>query len=418
MGKEEFYRFPSGFLWGSAICDYQAFGGARCDLPLRWTAKHVEHYREDFQLLLKMNHNAWRTSIEWARIEPEEGKISRDAIKFYHNYFSELRKTGLKTWVTLHHFTNPQWIHEHQGWLSKKVVKKFVEYVELVVKEFGEYIDYAVVINEPQIYALNAYLGGLSPDSAFPPFHNDMGEGLSCISNLIEALNESFDVIHSNAKNVKVGISNYCAIFVPQDPKNEAHKASADLANQVLNYQVLDGIKDKMDYCGIDYYYKFFMKEDNMVADQMVYPEGLRMLATDLYKRYGKPVTVIENGFPTRDHDEKIKFMVEHLKEYHDAIKLDKVKAIGYNWWCTLHSYEWGYNYKPFFALVDVEGEEKDVGGYIDLVGSLKRKITPAGKFYGEICKNNGFSQKDYQKYHAMKKPFKKWQTFGEEKPP
>ncbi|MEX2723739.1 MAG: family 1 glycosylhydrolase, partial [Candidatus Freyarchaeota archaeon] len=95
MGKEEFYRFPSGFLWGSAICDYQAFGGARCDLPLRWTAKHVEHYREDFQLLLKMNHNAWRTSIEWARIEPEEGKISRDAIKFYHNYFSELRKTGL-----------------------------------------------------------------------------------------------------------------------------------------------------------------------------------------------------------------------------------------------------------------------------------------------------------------------------------
>ncbi|MEX2724706.1 MAG: hypothetical protein Q6367_012525, partial [Candidatus Freyarchaeota archaeon] len=74
--------------------------------------------------------------------------------------------------------------------------------------------------------------------------------------------------------------------------------------------------------------------------------------------------------------------------------------------------------YKPFFALVDVEGEEKDVGGYIDLVGSLKRKITPAGKFYGEICKNNGFSQKDYQKYHAMKKPFKKWQTFGEEKPP
>jgi beta-glucosidase/6-phospho-beta-glucosidase/beta-galactosidase len=50
------------------------------------------------------------------------------------------------------------------------VVKKFVEYVELVIKEFGEYIDYAVVINEPQIYALNAYLGALSPDNAFPPF--------------------------------------------------------------------------------------------------------------------------------------------------------------------------------------------------------------------------------------------------------
>ncbi|MGQ9722232.1 MAG: family 1 glycosylhydrolase [Candidatus Jordarchaeum sp.] len=416
MSKDDLYYFPKGFLWGSCICDYQAFGGAECDLPLRWTARHIEHYKEDFQLVLKMYHNAWRTSIEWARIEPKEGQINKDALKFYHEYFSELRKIGVKTWVTFHHFTNPRWIHDHQGWLSQHVVKKFVEYVELGIKEFGDYIDYAVVINEPQIYALNAYLGALSPDSAFQPFHNDMGEALTCISNMTQAINESFDVIHASSKNTKVGISNYCGVYVPLDPKNEAHKASADLANQVLNYQVLDGIKDKMDYCGIDYYFKFFMKEDNNVADQIVYPEGLRIIPADLYKRYRKPVAIIENGFPTRDHDEKIKFMLEHLKAYYDAIKLDKVEAIGYNWWCTLHSYEWGYDYKPFFTLIDVEGEEKDVGGYIDLVGSLKRKITPAGEFYGKICKNNGFLSKDYEKYHKMKKPFKNWQVFGEEK--
>lgn len=418
MSKEDFFRLPDGFLWGSCICDYQAFGGAECDLPLRWTARHVDHYKEDFQLVLKMNHNAWRTSIEWARIEPREGEISKEAINFYHDYFSELRKTGLKTWVTFHHFTNPRWIHDHQGWLSQHVVKKFVEYVELTIKEFGDYIDYAVVINEPQIYALNAYLGAVSPDNALKPFHNDMEEAFTSIGNMIEALNDSFDVIHANSKKTKVGISNYCGIFVPEDPKNEAHKTSVDLASQALNYTALDGIKDKMDYCGIDYYSKATMKEDNIVTKEEVYPEGMRILVTDLYKRYGKPVAVIENGFPTRDNDEKIKFMLEHLKEFYDAIKEDKVKALGYNWWCTLHSYEWGYDYKPFFTLIDVEGEEKDVGGYIDLVGSLKRTITPAGEFYGKICKNNGFSAQEYEKYHSMQKPFKQWQAFEEEKQP
>ena len=104
----------------------------------------------------------------------------------------------------------------------------------------------------------------------------------------------------------------------------------------------------------------------------------------------------------------------EHLKELHDAIKLDGVEAIGYNWWCTIHSYEWGYDYKPFFALVDVEGEEKDVGGYIDLVGTLKRKMTRAGEFYAKICKNNGFTRQEYEKYHTMQKPFKQWHVYEE----
>jgi beta-glucosidase/6-phospho-beta-glucosidase/beta-galactosidase len=257
-------------------------------------------------------------------------------------------------------------------------------------------------------------MGALSTDSAFPPAHNDIGEALTCITNMTEALNESFDVIHANSKT-KVGISNYSSIYEAEDPKNEAHRASADLATQIMNYQVFDGIKDKMDYCGIDYYYNSIMKEDNIVTKLVVDPEGLRILASDFYERYGKPIVVIENGFATRDDDEKIEYMVEHLRAYYDAINLDKIETLGYNWWCTIHSYEWSFNYKPFLALVDVEGEEKDVGGYIDLVGSLKRKITRAGEFYGKICKNNGFSAQEYEKYHAMQKPFKQWQVIGEE---
>ncbi len=66
MSEKDFYRFPEGFLWGCCIGGYQAFGGVECDLPLRWTARNVDFYKEDFKLILKMNHNAWRTGIEWA----------------------------------------------------------------------------------------------------------------------------------------------------------------------------------------------------------------------------------------------------------------------------------------------------------------------------------------------------------------
>nr|MDO8134131.1 family 1 glycosylhydrolase [Candidatus Njordarchaeum guaymaensis] len=410
--NDDFYLFPTGFLWGSCVCDYQAFGGAECDLPVRWTARHIDHYAEDFELISKkLHHNAFRTSIEWARIEPKEGKINWDAINFYDKYFLSLRETGVKTFVTLHHFTNPRWIYEYGGWLSRKVVKKFSQYLELVSKELGDYIDYCVVINEPGGFALNAYLTESSPDKGMPPAHNDIGEMLTCLGNLTDAILEGCDTLHKNSK-AKVGFSNYCAIFVPLDPRNKSHQQSVDLANQVLNYQVPDATKKKVDYMGIDFYWKFFLRENNKTARTEVYPQGTRELARDFYKRYRLPVAMIESGFPTRDDDEKIKFMVENLKELHDAINEDKVNVIGYNWWCAVHSYEWFYGFKPFFALIDVEGEEKDVGGYEDLVGSLKRRITKAGEYYGSICKNNGFQASDYRKYHAMKKPFKEWQKF------
>jgi len=116
-------------LWSSCLSDYQHFGGSRCDLPLRWTAKHSTLYRKDFELVTKLKLRAFRTGVEWARIEPKEGVIDKEAVEFYHTYFSVLRQKGVKTFVTLHHFTNPSWTHDHGGWLSEKIVEKFVEYV-------------------------------------------------------------------------------------------------------------------------------------------------------------------------------------------------------------------------------------------------------------------------------------------------
>jgi beta-glucosidase len=408
----DFYHFPDGFLWGSAISDYQAFGGAECDLPIRWGARHADHYVEDFNLISKrLHHSAFRTAIEWARIEPKCGEINKDAISYYHEYLSSLKRTGVKVFLALLDFTNPIWAQEQGGWLSKKIVDKFCEYVELVSREFGKYADYFLVANDPASFALQSYFVGSSPDRGMPPYHNDFTEAMICLQNQTAAITEASEILHSNTK-AKAGFSSYYGAFVPLDPKNKSHRDSTFLANEAFTYHVSDATKKEIDFIGIEYYSRIVMAGDNKVARTEVYPQGIRESANEFHKRYRLPLTIVENGYPTRDDDEKIKYMLEHLKELHNVIHEDKINIIGYNWWNTLHGYEWGYGFKPFFSLIDVEGEEKDVGGYEDLVGSLKRTVTKAGEYYGSICKNNGFSRSDYEKYHAMKKPLNQWLKF------
>jgi len=396
----EFLYLPKNFLWGACLCDYQHFGGSRCDLPLRWTAKHSSFYRKDFKFIPWLGLNAFRTGVEWSRIEPKENFIDKKAVKFYHNYFTALRQMGVKTFVTLHHFTNPAWVHDHGGWLSGKIVEKFIAYVDFVSSEFSDYIDYYVVINEPAIYALLSYMTGVTGETGLPPYHNDMNEALTCHSNLIEALKKSSEVIHKNNKKAKVGFSHFVSIFIPDDPSDPENVQMCETAKDLLVYSIPDALRDQMDYVGIDYYVKTYISKEGMPTKYEIYPEGLRYFLEDFYKRYRKPIAIIENGFPTRDEEMKIKYMLDHLKQVHDAIHEDRIKVFAYHWWSFLHGYEWGHEYRPFFALIDVNIDK-----------TYKRTLTKTAEIYRQICRQNGFPQSLYETHHKLPKQniFKDW---------
>ena len=53
--------------------------------------EHYKRYKEYFDLVEKLNMNAFRFGIEWSRIEPEEGKWDQAAIDHYKKYIAELR---------------------------------------------------------------------------------------------------------------------------------------------------------------------------------------------------------------------------------------------------------------------------------------------------------------------------------------
>ena len=120
-------EFPEGFLFGAATSAHQVEGNNIHNDWWAWeqrtptamssgrAADHWNLYKEDFALAKQLGHTAHRFSIEWSRIEPKPGQWNKKAIEHYRQVLLELRRHNMKSFVTLHHFTNPQWLAEQGG---------------------------------------------------------------------------------------------------------------------------------------------------------------------------------------------------------------------------------------------------------------------------------------------------------------
>ncbi|HLT70210.1 MAG TPA: family 1 glycosylhydrolase, partial [Acidimicrobiales bacterium] len=123
-------RFPDGFLWGTATAAHQIEGGNWNNDWWAW--EHTEgsptaepsgdacdswnRWEEDVALVADLGVGTYRFSVEWSRIEPEEGEWSRAAVAHYRRLCEALRAHGVEPTVTLHHFTTPRWVVARGGW--------------------------------------------------------------------------------------------------------------------------------------------------------------------------------------------------------------------------------------------------------------------------------------------------------------
>ena len=127
---------------------------------------------------------AYRFSIEWSRIEPEDGEFSIAALDYYRRMLAECHEQGVQPVVTFHHFSNPRWLAALGGWESPEVVDRFTRYCERTVAHLGDLISIGCTINEPNILALMGYVVGV-----FPPGkqQDDIGAYVAVNDNLIRA---------------------------------------------------------------------------------------------------------------------------------------------------------------------------------------------------------------------------------------
>ena len=377
-------EFSQGFLWGSATSSYQVEGGIDdCDwsndFPAGLACDHYHRYEEDFDLLKTLHQNAYRFSIEWSRIEPEEGKFDEKEIEHYRQVILALRERGIEPFVTLWHWTNPLWLKDRGGWESGKVSYYFSRYAEKMASTLKDNVKFWITINEPEVFAANSYILKICP-----PYKKNPLAFFLVINNLVKAHKKAYEAIKKLQPGAQIGIAT----------NNIYHEASGDpisrfiknIVERLDHFYILNKIKNYQNFIGLNYYFhnrikyfKFMQNENKLVSDLgwEIYPKGIYFVLKNLTK-YKKPIYVTENGLADREDRYRKNFIKEHLFWTHKAME-DGVIVKGYFHWSLMDNLEWHKGFEPEFGLINIDYK------------SLNRKPRPSAFYYADICKNNGF---------------------------
>ncbi len=413
--KTKILKFPEGFLWGAATSAHQIEGGTENDWS-EWEKKnaqrladeaktkwadwqkkkfpemfdpknyisgracdHYNRYEEDLDIAKSLNLNAFRISIEWLRIEPEEGKFDEKEIEHYRKVISAIRARGMEPFVTLWHWTNPLWLSEKGGPKSKKFPFYFSRYSKYILKELKRDVNYWLTINEPTSVIANSYIQG-----RWPPQKRNIIAALEVYKNLSLAHNESYKIIKNILPKSKVGFSNIIPYFEPYNKNSFLDKITTSLFKYFAIEKFWNLTKGYNDFLAVQYYFHNRVKFPGVIRNENrevsdlgweIYPEGVYHILKDL-KKYNLPIYITENGLADAEDKKRARFIKSHLRWVHKAIS-EGVDVRGYFYWSLLDNFEWDKGFWPRFGLVEVDYK------------TMERKIRPSAREYAKICREN-----------------------------
>src|SRR5918997_121839 len=203
-GSAPMIPFPDGFLWGTATAAHQVEGGnwnndwwmwehnpdSGCAEPSGDACDSYHRYGEDIALIAELGLDNYRFSLEWSRIEPEEGEFSRAALDHYRRVCAACHEAGIDPVVTYHHFTTPRWVAARGGWEDPATADRFARFAERAAAALGDLTTRACTINEPNMVATIGYLGG-----AFPPGVRDRARRRAVNAVFVDAHRKAYEAI-------------------------------------------------------------------------------------------------------------------------------------------------------------------------------------------------------------------------------
>lgn len=363
---------PAGFLIGASTSAHQIEGdntasdwwlfeqrrpetlqpsGRACDSWNRW--------EQDMDLLADAGLQAYRFSVEWSRIEPEDGEFSAEAVDHYRRMVAGARERGIEPIVTLHHFTNPAWFTLGGGWLRPDAADRFGGYLDRVAPVLDEGVGTVITINEPNMVAIMHRV--ITGEAAL---ESGLGGGLPLPH---EGVRDALIAVHHDARErlrarhaeLKVGWSVANQVVQAAPGGQERADAYREAIEDVwLRAAAAD------DLIGVQAYTRTVFGPDGRIEPAAEIPrtttgweyypaalgEAIRHTAAVLPD---VPVLVTENGISTRDDAERIAYTTGALRGVADALA-DGIDVRGYLHWSLLDNYEWGH-WEPTFGLVAVD---------------------------------------------------------------
>jgi beta-glucosidase len=408
-------EFPADFVFGSATAAHQVEGNnvhndwwahehapdTNALEPSGIACDHYHRFAEDFRLIHSLGQRAHRLSIEWSRIEPEEGQIQPTEIDHYRSVLDALRELGIEPWVTLFHFTLPVWFVQRGGFTRAENVGLFRRFVERVAKEYGDLVQRWCTINEPTAPAELGYRFGY-----FPPRLTDASLAADVLCNLFRAHTAAAEALRERARRAPlVGITLAVQAVEPYRPDSAADRelaARRDAETNGVSFDALrtglfsypgrpaveiPGLKQSSQFVGIQYYSRMRYGVEtggpapadcNRQLSQMgweVYPEGLGPLLQRAAAT-GLPVYVTENGMACDDDRDRVRYIADHLAVV-DQVRRAGADMRGYFYWSAMDNFEWNFGYGPKFGLIAVDRT------------TLTRAPRPSAYFFGEIAREH-----------------------------
>lgn len=359
---------------------------------------HYHRYEEDIRLMAEAGLNAYRFSIEWARIEPEEGRFDETEVEHYRKVIACCKANGLEPVVTLHHFSSPVWLISKGGWEAETTPADFARYVRFLMERLGSELHYVCTINEAnmgvQVAAIaKRYMQQMMAQVAKGQVDGGVQMGLNMekmMANQKAMAEETMQVF---------GVAKAECFTSPRTAHGdelvmEAHKAARAVIREVCPHiklgltlslhdiQALEGgegpaqkdwddefthylpLIEGDDFLGVQNYTRSrydtngsMSAPDGAELTQMnyeFYPQALEHVLRTVAKSFHGDLIVTENGVATADDTRRVAFIEQALTGVQNCLA-DGLPIKGYFYWSLMDNFEWQKGFAMQFGLIAVD---------------------------------------------------------------
>jgi beta-glucosidase len=383
------------------------------DEPSKDAVDHYHHYREDIDLLAEAGLDAYRFSIEWARIQPDKDSWDEKEIQHYRDVIEYCRKKKVEPIVTLHHFSSPKWLISLGGWENPEVVSYFERYVRRIVTEYKDILTYICTINEAN---MRLQLQALIKDMMARMSRNTANVQVG---------------FNAGAENQKLMMMETAAAFGLQDPRKvanfvspctpegdllvmKAHRAAVKAIREICPHAKVgltlslhdihwkEGGEEEAkanwndeflhylpylegdDFLGVQCYTEKWFDEHGVMAPdpdrnvtQMGYvdaPRSIGNVVKTVARSFQGDLIVTENGIATSDDERRCEFIREAVDSVKECAK-EGIPVKGYMYWSLLDNFEWQKGFSKTFGLIAVDREtmERKPKKSLKVLGELNR---------------------------------------------
>lgn len=413
--------FPTDFTFGVATAAYQVEGNIENDWseweragklkdPSHRCGRGVDHWSMfdlDVKLAKDVGSDAFRVSLEWARIEPVRGQFDELIIDEYRQRLVRMKAAGIRPVVTLHHFTHPTWFNRETPWHEPSSVETFRRYAKVCAKILAGLDALVITFNEPMVLLLGGYIQG-----CIPPGIADGKKAMLALGNIVRSHVAAREEILKECPKCQMGTSQNVLVFRPDRWWHPLDRAVTRMAAENYNHaflraltdgelrifmpglastkQKIDGARDSIDFIGLNYYTRahlrfvpkppfveFHYRDIHQRGLTHIgwedFPEGFGQMVMESKAEYGKPIWITENGIDDRDGTRRPQFLYDHWRQLIEAMKKG-ADVRGYLYWSLMDNFEWLEGWGPRFGLYHVDFE------------TLERKATPACHYFRHVA--------------------------------